>query len=133
MMNDETAIIYLTSIEQDLKSELSKEAVRYAIKMLKDRRPVKTTEQPTPHKTIIRPEFLELLRFLQKEFPNGIQTFFTRNVVGDSMDNIYNKDNIKVDLCPNWGYIEIFGLKEEEKDFLKRHFDKGFGNEINSR
>lgn len=132
-MNDETAIIYLTSIEQDLKSELNKEAVRYAIKVLKDRRPVKTTEPPTPHKTIVRPEFLELLRFLQKEFPNGVQTFFTRNVVGDSLYCIYKENDIQVDWCPNWEYIEIFGLKKEEKDFLKRHFDKGFGNEINSR
>ena len=124
MMTDETAIIYLTYVEQDLKSELSKEAVRHAIRALKDRRPVKTTEQPTPPKTIVRPEFVELLRFLQKEFPKGIQTFFTRNLVGDPMDNIYNKGGILVDLCPDWGYIEIFGLKEEEKDFLKRHFDK---------
>jgi len=124
MMSDETAIIYLTYIEQDLKSELDKEAVRYAIKVLKDRRPVETTKQPTPHKTVIRPEFLELLRFLQKEFPKGIQTFFTRNLVGDAMDNIYNKGGIQVDLCSYWGYIEIFGLKEDEQDFLKRHFDR---------
>lgn len=124
-MNDEIAIIYLTYIEQDVKSKLGKEAVRHAIKVLKDRRPVKTTEQPTPPKTIARPEFVALLRFLQKEFPNGIQTFFTRNIVGDSMCNIYNKDNIQVDLCPFWSYIEIFGLKEDEKDFLKRNFDKG--------
>lgn len=124
MMSDETAIIYLTYIEQDLKSELDKEAVRYAIEVLKNRKPVETTKQPTPPKTIARPEFLELLRFLQKEFPKGIQTFFTRNLVCDSMCTIYKEKDIQVDWCPNWKYIEIFGLKEDEKEFLKRHFDR---------
>ena len=32
----------------------------------------------------------KLIEFLKKEFPNGIQMFNTRNLVGDQMRTIYN-------------------------------------------
>lgn len=64
-----------------------------------------------------------LITFLKEEFPDGIQMFDTRNLVGDPMSNIYLEDGIKVDYCYYYEYIEIFGLSEEE-------FEKVY-NEVN--
>lgn len=65
----------------------------------------------------------KLIDFLNKAFPDKEQTFFTRNLVGDSMTEIYDYDGITVDLCCYWGYIEVFGLMEKEKEALK---EEGF-------
>ena len=55
----------------------------------------------------------KLIEFLKKEFPNGIQMFNTRNLVGDQMRTIYNEDGFVVDYCYEYGYIEVFGLSDE--------------------
>lgn len=55
--------------------------------------------------------------FLKKKFPNGIQGFNTRNIAGDSMITIYHKNNITIEYCPYYEYIEIFGINE--MDFLE--------------
>ncbi len=34
------------------------------------------------------------------------------------MENVYDEDNIQVDYCPNYEYIEIFGLTDEEFEEL---------------
>ena len=62
----------------------------------------------------------KLIDFLNKAFPDKEQTFFTRNLVGDSMTEIYDHDGITVDLCCYWGYIEVFGLTYDEKEALKK-------------
>lgn len=56
----------------------------------------------------------KLIEFLKDRFPNGIQMFDTRNIVGDSMVTIYDEDGITVDYCHDYSYIEIFGLTDEE-------------------
>ena len=56
----------------------------------------------------------KLIEFLKKEFPNGIQMFNTRNLVGDPMCTIYSEDGIVVDYCYVHEYIEVFGLSDEE-------------------
>lgn len=65
----------------------------------------------------------KLIDFLNKAFPEKEQTFFTRNFVGDEMTTIYDHDGITVDLCCYWGYIEVFGLTDEEISALEK---KGF-------
>lgn len=65
----------------------------------------------------------KLIDFLNKAFPNKEQTFFTRNLAGDSMTEIYDHDGIIVDLCCSWGYIEVFGVTYEERKALAK---KGF-------
>lgn len=55
--------------------------------------------------------------FLQKNYPNE-QAFNTRNWIGDNMETVYNEDGIMVDYCYNYGYIEIFGLTDEEFEDL---------------
>jgi len=54
---------------------------------------------------------------------NNMQTFTTRNLVGDSMRTIYDQDGITVDHCNFWSYIEVFGLnKDEEKLLFEQEF-----------
>lgn len=40
--------------------------------------------------------------------------FDCRNVVGDPMETIYDEDGVKIDICRNWEYFEVFGLTNEE-------------------
>ena len=62
----------------------------------------------------------DLITFLKREFPTGIQMFDTRNILGDTLTNIYDKDGICVDYCYGYEYIEIFGLTEEEFENVMR-------------
>lgn len=61
----------------------------------------------------------KLETFLKMNFPNMIQAFNTRNIAGDSMDTIYEDNDIIVDNCYYWEYIEIFGLTKDEFNSLK--------------
>lgn len=47
--------------------------------------------------------------------------FFSRNLVGDKMDTIYNEDDIQIDICYDHCYFEVFGLSVEEQITMK-HF-----------
>lgn len=62
----------------------------------------------------------KLIDFLNKAFPDKEQTFFSRNLVGDNMTEIYDHDGILVDLCCYWGYIEVFGLMVKREASLER-------------
>lgn len=68
-----------------------------------------------------REGFIKVVEFLKEEFPNGEQTFFSRNTAGDTMFNIYEEDGIRIDYCPHWDYIEIFGLTRDEQEELTFH------------
>lgn len=59
----------------------------------------------------------KLKKFLQENYPN-MQAFNTRNIAGDYMKNVYDKDNIQVNYAPKYDYIEIFGLSDKEFDSL---------------
>nr|DAV97315.1 MAG TPA: hypothetical protein [Caudoviricetes sp.] len=63
---------------------------------------------------------IKLKKFLKEVFKNRIQAFTTKNFVGDYMETIYNKDGIQVDYAPRYGYIEIFGLTDEEYEELEK-------------
>lgn len=63
---------------------------------------------------------IKLKKFLKKVFKKRIQTFTAKNIVGDYMETIYNKDEIQVDYAPGYGYIEIFGLTDEEYKELEK-------------
>ena len=60
----------------------------------------------------------KLVVFLKNKGMSDWQIFFTRNIVGDEMETIYNEDGVIVDVCYGWGYLEIFGLTEEEQSKL---------------
>lgn len=55
-----------------------------------------------------------VISFLKKRFPNKIQMFDTRNFVGDHMITIYDSNGVVIDYCPDYDYIEIFGLTDDE-------------------
>lgn len=40
--------------------------------------------------------------------------FDCRNVVGDPMETIYDEAGVRIELCHNWGYFEVFGLTNKE-------------------
>jgi len=63
---------------------------------------------------------IKLKKFLKEVFKKNIQAFTTKNIVGDFMVTIYNKDGIQVDYAPGYGYIEIFGLTDEEYEELEK-------------
>ena len=50
--------------------------------------------------------------------------FFTRNIVGDSMSNLFTGKFFTVDICRYWSYYEVFGCNNKEalelKDYYKR-------------
>ena len=53
-------------------------------------------------------------------FGNEVQTFNTRNIIGDTMTNIYDDNDIQIDVCYAYEYIEVFGLSESEyQELLK--------------
>lgn len=54
-------------------------------------------------------------RFI-KENPKyrGMQTFDCRNLVNDPMKTILAENGVFIDYCPNWLYLEIFGLTKAE-------------------
>lgn len=43
-----------------------------------------------------------------------LQVFNTKNIVGDMMCTIYNKNGITIDYCREYDYLEIFGLNLNE-------------------
>ena len=55
------------------------------------------------------------------EVPWKCGIFSTANIVGDSIEVIYNNDGIVIGACLYWDYIEIFGLTDDEfKEVQKR-------------
>lgn len=69
----------------------------------------------------------ELVEFLKKErnswddkYLIEAQYFFTGNLVGDKMEEVYNDGRIVVKECGDYDYIEIFGLTDEEKSQYER-------------
>ena len=49
--------------------------------------------------------------------------FFTRNLVGDSMTNIYHEEGVDIDICYYWAYFEVFGLNVVEETALRKFYD----------
>jgi len=73
----------------------------------------------------------DVLSFLMERFEDGIQMFDCRNLVGDYLYQIYDKDGVMIEFAPEYDYIEIFGLRETEFEFVQKIWDCSFGNEIN--
>lgn len=66
----------------------------------------------------------DLIAFLKDKYPNGVQMFNTRNIVGDLMYTIYDENGITVDENYEYSYIEIFGLTENEFDEINKEINK---------
>lgn len=49
--------------------------------------------------------------------------FNTRNLVGDTMETLYDSDDLTIDICYFWMYFEVFGLTEEKFKILERYYN----------
>lgn len=56
---------------------------------------------------------LEMLKEFLEDY-KGTQIFNTRNLVGDYMETIYHRNDIRVDYCASYDYLEVFGLSDTE-------------------
>lgn len=65
-----------------------------------------------------------LIVFLKENFEKGIQMFDTPNIAGDFMVPIYKKDNILVLFAPEYDYIEIFGISDEEFEIVEKEVNR---------
>lgn len=61
----------------------------------------------------------KVIKFLNETYGRVPQCFNSRNTSGDEMCTIYSEDDIIVDYCGVWEYIEVFGLTEDEFQELK--------------
>ena len=50
--------------------------------------------------------------------------FDCRNLVGDSMHNIYDDGDVQIDICYGWEYFEVFGLTNEEFNEVEKYYEK---------
>lgn len=48
--------------------------------------------------------------------------FSSRNLLGDPMVNLYDKNGLTVDICYFYGYFEVFGLTNDEFDELVDYY-----------
>ena len=49
--------------------------------------------------------------------------FDSRNLVGDSMTNIYDEDGLCIDICYDYAYFEVFGLSTKEFVELENYYE----------
>lgn len=53
--------------------------------------------------------------------------FFTPNIVGDTTVTIYeekDENDIRVDICYDWYYFEVFGLCSKEREELTKYYNE---------
>lgn len=50
--------------------------------------------------------------------------YFTRNIVGDAMETIFDGEFFTVDVCWGWAYFEVFGCEEDEESELEELYGK---------
>lgn len=56
----------------------------------------------------------EIRELIIRDHLEGMQTFKTKNIVGDEMTQLYNKNGVTIEICIGCDYLEIIGLTEEE-------------------
>lgn len=49
--------------------------------------------------------------------------FFTRNVVGDRMETVFDGEFFTVDICYGYAYFEVFGCDEDEASERRSFYD----------
>lgn len=50
--------------------------------------------------------------------------FDCENIVGDSMTTIYDEDGLKIDICYDYYYFEVFGLTGNEFAELEEYYEE---------
>ncbi len=65
---------------------------------------------------------IQVIDFILNHYGTEIQLFDTRNICGDETGRVYDENEINIDYCYDWDYLEIFGLTQEEKEILQKIF-----------
>lgn len=64
-------------------------------------------------------------KVIRENFEDGRSGIFNcRNLVGDEMINIYDKDGLRIDICYHYSYFEVFGLNDKEFDELEKFYNE---------
>ena len=68
---------------------------------------------------------IEAVKKIIKENINDARCgiFNSRNILGDFMAEIYNKDGVEVDICYGYSYFEVFGLSEKEFSEVEKYYE----------
>lgn len=69
-------------------------------------------------------ELNEVKELIKKHYDSangGI--FYTRNIVGDTMETIFKGEYFTLDICYYWGYYELFGCTEDEEKEVSKYYD----------
>lgn len=66
-----------------------------------------------------------VIRYIRRHIDVGEykQIFNTRNRVGDVLRTVYADGSIILDVCDEWGYMEVFGLTDEAFDVVRKQLD----------
>lgn len=48
--------------------------------------------------------------------------FDCHNWTGDPMENLYEDDELRIDICWHYSYFEVFGLSEDEFEELEEYY-----------
>ena len=68
-------------------------------------------------------EFENVKTIIKEKIENAnFGLFFTRNIVGDPMKNIFKGEFFKVDICYGCMYFEVFGCTEQEEEELDKYY-----------
>ena len=59
-------------------------------------------------------DFIKKKKYQDKKW----QVYNTGSIMPDPRKQVYNKDGVKILECSYYGYIEIFGITQEEYDSL---------------
>ena len=49
--------------------------------------------------------------------------FNSRNIVGDTMETIYEGEGLTIDICYYYSYFEVFGLSDTEFEELEMYYN----------
>lgn len=69
-------------------------------------------------------DLTKIIDFLKHEFPKGIQMFCSKGKADDYMYNMYSNDDVRINHCYQYNYIEIFGLTIKEFDIVCKAVNK---------
>ena len=70
-------------------------------------------------------ELEKVKKLIKKNYKDaGCGIFNTRNIVGDTMSNLFEGKYFTLDICYDWLYFEVFGTTEEEFETLEKFYDE---------
>lgn len=70
-------------------------------------------------------ELEKVKKLIKENYKNAdCGIFDTKNILGDTMSNLFEGKYFTLDICYDWFYFEVFGTTEEEFETLKKFYDE---------